>query len=668
MKITKNIATALIIISISLFPRLTPAAHGVLFDKIMQLQSSQGKDKTREIATNLGILVREERGTFLLPVIIDRTDTSNDKFSVILKALGGRVDANSRSYTRLLVPLSRLQQFASAFPGQQLRTSIPVRPAFGLGSIVSESVFLTSADGYQAGNLTGKGVKVAIVDLGFIGLANAIAAGELPVNTVNFDFTGTGIETGTKHGVGVSEHAADIAPDIELHCLKVGDEVDLQNAADYIRNNNIRIANHSVAWAIASYYDDSGPINAAINDSYDNDDVFWTVASGNSAKQHWRGTWSDSNVNNVLEFSGSDEWLGLSATGGTFTVFLNWDQYGTGNKTNLNLYLVDKNGTAVAGSTAGQLGSSDPAEGLSYTYNSNEQPYSIVVTRAGGGSASGLDITLFSFNHNFSEYKVAGSSLMDPANAHGAFTVGAVKQTNWQNSNPAIRGYSSRGPTNDGRLKPDIVAPDGTASLTYGASSSGTSFSSPTTAGAAALLLEENPALNAVSLRNKLISEAIDVGAAGLDNTYGAGKLQLPLIDSDDDGLTNVEEILLGTDALDADTDNDGLTDFEEDRTYNTNPLASDTDGDGLNDYEEVMTYGTNPLASNRGDLAPYSAPNDTVDIGDYLVLTRLVLGEITATSTDLALGDLNNNGSLDAGDLVLLMRVIRGEIPAPSP
>lgn len=666
MKITKYAANVLIIIGISIFPRLVPAAHGVLFEKIMQLQSDRGKEKAREFATNLGILVREERGAFLLPVIINRTGTPNSKFNVILKALGGRIDANSRSYTRLLVPLSRLQQFASAFPDQQLRTSIPVRPAFGLGTIVSESVSLTSADGYQAGNLTGTGVKVAVVDLGFIGLANAISAGELPVNTFNLDFTGTGIEANTKHGVGVSEHLADMAPGIELHCLRVGDRVDLQNAADYIRNNNIRIANHSVAWAISSYYDDTGPINAIINDSYDNDGVFWAVSSGNSANMHWRGTWSDSNVNNTLEFSGSDELLGLTATGGTFAVFLNWDQYGTGSKTNLNLYLVDKNGTTVAGSTGNQAGSSDPSEGVSYTYNSSEAPYSIVVTRAGSTSATGLDITLFSFNHNFSEYRVAASSLMDPANAHGAFTVGAVKQTNWQNSNPAIRGYSGRGPTNDGRLKPDIVAPDGTASLTYGASSNGTSFSSPTTAGAAALLLEENPALDAPSLRNKLVIEAIDVGAAGLDNTSGAGKLQLPLIDSDNDGLTNVEEILLGTDVFDPDTDNDGLTDFDEDRTYNTNPLQSDTDSDGLNDYEEVITYGTNPLSSNRGDLAPYGAPNDTVDIGDYLVLTRLVLGEITATSTDLTLGDLNNNGNLDAGDLVLLMRVIRGEIPAP--
>ena len=48
----------------------------------------------------------------------------------------------------------------------------------------------------------------------------------------------------------------------------------------------------------------------------------------------------------------------------------------------------------------------------------------------------------------------------------GAFTVGAVNQSVWQSPNPAIRGYSGQGPSTDGRQKPDLVAPDGTASLT----------------------------------------------------------------------------------------------------------------------------------------------------------------------------------------------------------
>ncbi len=67
-------------------------------------------------------------------------------------------------------------------------------------------------------------------------------------------------------------------------------------------------------------------------------------------------------------------------------------------------------------------------------------------------------------------------------------------------------------------------------------------------------------------------------------------------MDDDADGLTNAEEISLGTDPLDPDSDNDGLFDREEVRLYKTNPNSSDHDGDGLSDYEEVNEWGTDPL------------------------------------------------------------------------
>ncbi|MEA3243838.1 MAG: S8 family serine peptidase [Pseudomonadota bacterium] len=637
----------------------------MLFEKIRAVQADRGTQQARKMAENFGFLVREERGIPLLPVIVDRSALPA-KLNATLKALGGRVDASSRSYTRLLVPFPRLQQLSTAFPNLPLSTPFPVQPVYGLGTIVAESVPLAAADGYQAGNLTGAGVRVAVVDLGFSNLSNAISQGELPAGACDgvhsVDFTGTGLESGTVHGTGVAEHVIDMAPGVELYCLRVSDRVDLENAADYIRSNNIQIANHSVAWVLASYYDDSGLINGIINDSYDMDGIFWTVSSGNAARQHWRGNWLDADDNNLLEFSGGGEGMGLVDKSGTVTVFLNWNQYGINNKTNLDLYVYDKNNNAVATSTIANR-FTDPAEAVNFTFQSSAAPYHVQVQRVSGSTAN-LDITLFSFDHNF-EYPVASSSLMDPASAHGAFTVGAVNQTVWQNPSPAIRGYSSQGPSTDGRQKPDLVAPDGTASLTYGVSS-GTSFSAPTTAGTAALLLQETPTLNAVTLGNTLRNEAIDVGSAGLDPVYGAGKLQLPLIDSDGDGLSNVEEIQLGTDALDADTDDDGLSDFNEDRTHGTDPLDSDTDADGLNDFDEVVTYGTDPLISNRGDLAPRSAPDDRINAADYLVLNRLVSQVIPATETELALGDLNNNGSLDSGDLVLMMRIIQGQIPMP--
>jgi outer membrane protein OmpA-like peptidoglycan-associated protein len=67
--------------------------------------------------------------------------------------------------------------------------------------------------------------------------------------------------------------------------------------------------------------------------------------------------------------------------------------------------------------------------------------------------------------------------------------------------------------------------------------------------------------------------------------------------DTDGDGLNDGEEYLtLKTDPLKVDTDGDGLSDFEEVKTTNTNPLITDTDGDGLNDAEEVNKYKTDPL------------------------------------------------------------------------
>lgn len=66
-------------------------------------------------------------------------------------------------------------------------------------------------------------------------------------------------------------------------------------------------------------------------------------------------------------------------------------------------------------------------------------------------------------------------------------------------------------------------------------------------------------------------------------------------IDTDGDGLTDIEEQLLGTDSTNADTDRDGLTDYEEVKIYGTDPLNPDSDNDGLTDREEVITWKTNP-------------------------------------------------------------------------
>lgn len=102
-----------------------------------------------------------------------------------------------------------------------------------------------------------------------------------------------------------------------------------------------------------------------------------------------------------------------------------------------------------------------------------------------------------------------------------------------------ITGFSSRGPTDDGRIKPDLVANG--ASL-YSTSSggdssyttmSGTSMSSPSAAGSAALLVEQygnlfpGGAMRASTLKGLLIHTATDLGNPGPDYTYGWGLMNV---------------------------------------------------------------------------------------------------------------------------------------------
>lgn len=106
-----------------------------------------------------------------------------------------------------------------------------------------------------------------------------------------------------------------------------------------------------------------------------------------------------------------------------------------------------------------------------------------------------------------------------PADADSIISVGAV------NSSGMIAGFSSSGPTFDGRLKPEIVAlgVNATAANFNGgyALASGTSLSTPIAAGAGALLLQIHPDWTPIQLRVALARSADRFGNP--DNLYGYG-------------------------------------------------------------------------------------------------------------------------------------------------
>ncbi|HUU45094.1 MAG TPA: S8 family serine peptidase [Acidobacteriota bacterium] len=112
-------------------------------------------------------------------------------------------------------------------------------------------------------------------------------------------------------------------------------------------------------------------------------------------------------------------------------------------------------------------------------------------------------------------------TLHAPADADSVIAVGAVY------SNGYIAAFSSRGPTRDGRIKPEVCAQGVSTSCAYAGNTtgfttqSGTSMSCPLVAGAAAVVLSAHPDWTAMEVRDALMQTASQADAP--DNNYGWG-------------------------------------------------------------------------------------------------------------------------------------------------
>jgi len=123
----------------------------------------------------------------------------------------------------------------------------------------------------------------------------------------------------------------------------------------------------------------------------------------------------------------------------------------------------------------------------------------------------------------------ASRTVGSPGCARYVITVGAI------NDSDQIASFSSRGPTADGRVKPDLVYPGvnivapQAAGTSMGrvvepgyVSADGTSMATPHAAGVAALMRQAKPELTAEQVKDQMVASAVNLGA--LPNAQGAGR------------------------------------------------------------------------------------------------------------------------------------------------
>lgn len=155
----------------------------------------------------------------------------------------------------------------------------------------------------------------------------------------------------------------------------------------------------------------------------------------------------------------------------------------------------------------------------SYTYEDMNGNTTIVAQAANLAFDRGI-ITLTAAGNEGSYWGVDKGGISSPGDAFNIITVGGVDSFNH------VVSFSSRGPTSDGRIKPELVAQGlsvyhsnvGSSTYSFG---NGTSYATPITAGIAALLKSAFPHLTNQQVRQIMIESGDNVATPNNDRGYG---------------------------------------------------------------------------------------------------------------------------------------------------
>lgn len=622
-------------------------------------------------------------------------------------------------------------------------------PPYGVpqaGSVTSEGdAILRAAELRGALGVDGSGVRVGVIANGVEGLAASQASGDLPaVNTTTCNVTGgdpAALGAGAE-GTAMLEIVHDLAPGAELWFgyFGMGTDLDFMAAVDCLAAHTDVVVD-DILWFNAGPYDGTSAVsqNASVElNSAANRIRGYYNAAGNEAVQHYHETYVASGYvlggakewrmhrfqETAATTDGGEGWPCLTGPvycgdpvrvlpGGVFTVYLQWDDPWGNSANDYDLLVWEESNPTVAsvGSANPQTGlGSNPVEAFSRKNTHASTTDFDIIIGTGFGRAAPRTFDMFirctacvpiaGNTHNFNTQ--AGSIPNNADAGGGVLAVGAIDAAD--PGNDTVEPYSSRGPTGDGRTKPDLAAVDGVRVTGNGGVSTdfhGTSAAASHAGAIAALLLSCNPSLLSGEpgddpaadrgiLRQALTASAVDLGVAGADNAYGFGRVDavaaaaaagclaasptptstpappatttptptrsatpMPTVTptrsaTPTPSVTPTPSATVGPQPGDA--DGDGVIDALDNCVLVYNPDQANTDGEDIANGRAPADDITNPAGDNLGDACDDDDDND--GLLDAAEVAWPVPGCPAATSpTNPLAADSDGDGVIDGAE-----------------